>query len=169
MYANAQEMIANYHAIRARLYGTRWIEPTPIIAPPSRPSPFQYVSTPTRFGAPLRIDNRARVVMTVFCRITGQTREEIWRHDRAHRVSALRWISWRLLREHTGLSLASIGRLGGFDHTSLIHGISRTDAVMEKWPDMRAIYEAATKSIGLMLAGQTRQHQFIIEDDGYDV
>lgn len=41
-----------------------------------------------------------------------------------------RWLAWRdLATTYPGISIAGIGRISGFDHTSVLHGLKRLEAM----------------------------------------
>lgn len=53
-----------------------------------------------------------------------------------------RRMGWRLARELTSLSLSQIGRhMGGFDHSTVLHGLRRVDADSRNDPALRHDFE----------------------------
>lgn len=71
------------------------------------------------------------------CAVTGVTRRAMLSATSTRHVSRARQVAWWLIRETTGLSLKSIARVFGRDHTTVHHGIrvvGRQVRDIRSWP-----------------------------------
>lgn len=68
--------------------------------------------------------------------------------DRHKNIAEIRFIAMWVMREITGMSLPAIGkRLGGRDHTTIIHGIARVNQAGELRASARAMANALRPTI----------------------
>jgi len=67
------------------------------------------------------------------CRRHRLSEEELWSRSRKTRPKEARWELWYLIRKNLQLSLPHIGqRCGGYDHTTVMHGIRRWEEILAK-------------------------------------
>jgi chromosomal replication initiator protein len=70
---------------------------------------------------------------------TGISRNDIVAHRRHHASLRARWIAMVVLRRAKGYSYPRIGLImGGRDHSTVMHGIARIEALAERDPALRA-------------------------------
>lgn len=102
--------------------------------PPSpRPRDWLRVASPAPLpGMPVQDagGSSLHLLLRVVCRVSGLSKLDLTSQRRLHRVVRWRHIFMWLARHLTARSLPDIGRvLGGRDHTTILHGIRRIDAV----------------------------------------
>ena len=73
----------------------------------------------------------------------GINEEVLWSKRRAWFVAHPRFGAFKLARDLTPLSLPVIGRLFGKDHTTVMHGIKRAEALLEEDVDFKTRYRTA--------------------------
>lgn len=145
--STADGQSAHYHEIRQRLYGGRTIEVRPRMLPMapveikpavSPPEPPQStIPTTIEVSGALdvtiwSINARWKIIVREVCEAHGVSLNDIRSHVREYPIVAARREAMYRLRTETGLSLPEIGRrMGGFDHTTVIHSIGKHKEVMK--------------------------------------
>jgi hypothetical protein len=75
---------------------------------------------------------------------------DIMSHRRSRRICEARHAAYRIARDLTFLTLPQIGRrIGGRDHTTVLHGIRRTQAL---FPDLVLDPDASAESCAVLMA-----------------
>lgn len=132
-FATGAEALADSQAVRARLRPvvvSRYVRPAPVpepVRPPPqaiRRSPHQYILigniAPTRFEPKWKtiVYEVAKAHLVSFSDIVG--------HARSYPIVAARQEAYYRLRTELGLSFPEIGRrMGGKDHTGVMHGFNK--------------------------------------------
>lgn len=92
------------------------------------------------------------VILRMVVEETGIPMHEIKGETRVPAIARARQIGCYLLRKHTHLSFPLIGeRLGGRDHTTVLHGCRRVAVQMESDDDLRDLVDRLTVRILLVL------------------
>lgn len=94
------------------------------------------------FKARSRVNDKPKVTATQIIKVVARhfntTPRDILSSRRTAQVVRPRQIIMYLAREHTNLSLPQIGRqLGGKDHTTILHGITKITSLRECDPALR--------------------------------
>ena len=168
-FATAEELMAHYAIVRARLNGPapKVIihaaalpppppEPEPEPIEPSAPElPKFFVHTAPVNPASIRV-NFDEVVELV-CNELGYTRSGIFANRRVHKLCFDRQMLWALAYKHCPhLSLPQIGRAsGGRDHTTVLHG--RRKGVLH------AEFDRLDEALNRLLAEKHRQNNALME------
>lgn len=94
--------------------------------------------------APRRIFHGTDNVLRRVARAFDLSLEDLKSGAKRWEVSHPRFAAFLILREDYGLSFPVIGRrVGGLDHTSVMHGVRRAKELLRTDPDFRAAYERA--------------------------
>lgn len=95
---------------------------------------------------PKRLFAERETVLRKAARLTGRKIAELRGPSRIPELCRIRWAAMEVMREQ-GLSLPQIGRaIGGRDHTTVIHGLSRAEellAVDEQFASLVAMLRCA--------------------------
>lgn len=87
-------------------------------------------------------------IKEVVCARYGISLSEVISKSRKREVVEARYICYKLLKEHTRFSLASIGQIfGGFDHATVLHGIITINNLIETNKGVRDTYQEIHKTI----------------------
>jgi Bacterial dnaA protein helix-turn-helix len=123
-FANAAEMIANYKAVRARMRGLKPPQPKP-------PAPVivkQAPLPPAKVAHALILHAIVRTIEQSY----GIDRGVLQCSARTAKLVESRQIAYYLLHEVGKATLKKIGRILERDHTTVLHGIQRTNERMQK-------------------------------------
>ena len=129
-FSNADDLMAHYATLRARLHGPA---PKPFVfvpvdpPPPPEPDPDpipRVVMMPPAAVKPESIRINFEEVVGLVCQHLGYERREIFAARRVHKLCFDRQLLWALASTHCPhMSLPQIGRAsGGRDHTTVLHG-----------------------------------------------
>lgn len=89
-----------------------------------------------------------RDILTTVVDATGITAGELLGQCRVARIARPRQILFWLLRRHAGLSLPAIGRrIGDRDHTTVLHGCRRVEAMMAADPAFKGLVSSLSDEI----------------------
>jgi hypothetical protein len=122
-YANKVQSAANVDDAQVEILEDRWA------ALARKPGWFEIVSEDMPPGSAMKIDD----VIRVCCKYFDMTRSELTSARRNARVVYARQIAMYLAKHHTTKSYPEIGRrLGGRDHTTVIHGQRRIESQLLK-------------------------------------
>jgi hypothetical protein len=135
-----EQQIERYKASRDRIWVPAVLEPVPeAIGRMAQISPTQLPSLEAEYGpftGKIHTIGNSRIpvknLLRLICELSGQNEMAIksGRRDRPA-VRARQTLYW-LCKHFTPLSLPQIGRrLGGKDHTSVLHGVRRIEEVLE--------------------------------------
>lgn len=164
-FDNAADMIAAARARRAVFYPQRRLvalpaPPVPAVAPPEPPPAIadlprlplpvdRFVQSCLEL-APDGAMNRARwlVIVRMVVDATGVSFDEMRGISRIAPIVRARMIACYLLRSQTWLSQPQIGvRLGGKDHTTVLHACRKVAADMDREIGLRDLIENLTAQI----------------------
>jgi len=133
-FSTAEDLMAHYATIRARLHGPApkvIINPVALPLPPEpepEPEPVKSelpkIATRIAYVLPDTLRINFDEVVELICRELGYTRAGIFANRRTHTICFDRQLLWALAHKHClHLSLPQIGRAsGGRDHTTVLHG-----------------------------------------------
>jgi hypothetical protein len=168
-FTTADDLMAHYATVRARLYGPAKkvvIHPAALPPPPPElePEPIE-PSAPELpkffvYTAPVKPES-IRVnfdeVVELVCNELGYTRSGIFANRRVHKLCFDRQMLWALAYKHCPhLSLPQIGRAsGGRDHTTVLHG--RRKGVLH------AEFGRLDEALNRLLAEKHRQNNALME------
>lgn len=66
------------------------------------------------------------------CKSMGIRRSMLWGRDRGGRLPIARQVVWHAVRSNTGASYPELGKLTGYDHTTVLYGIRRVGQMLEE-------------------------------------
>ena len=168
-FTTADDLMAHYATVRARLYGPAKkvvIHPAALPPPPPEPEPepiepsapelpkfFVYTSPVKPESIRVNFDE----VVELVCNELGYTRSGIFANRRVHKLCFDRQMLWALAYKHCPhLSLPQIGRAsGGRDHTTVLHG--RRKGVLH------AEFDRLDEALNRLLAEKHRQNNALME------
>jgi chromosomal replication initiator protein len=146
MNVQPRELSRHYKDIRKRLRDTppKPVEPEPIMAEPVVDQCATCGSIMVDDGAAVTI---SRIISAV-CSHYNVLRMDLIGSRRNLKVARPRQVAMYLARELTALSYGQIGlRLGGRDHTTLIHGVKKVEALILKDPDIGTEIDAIRRGL----------------------
>ena len=132
-FSTAEDLMAHYATIRARLHGVvakpvvnidailAVPEPPPPPPPPPKPPIFMM---PTSAMKPEEVRINFEEVIALVCQELEYERRQLFADRRYHKLCFDRQLLWALAYNHCPhMSLPQIGRAsGGKDHTTVLHG-----------------------------------------------
>jgi hypothetical protein len=145
MHGTASDLMANYASVRARLNTAR-PTPKPVVIPPSakeeppvEPLAVQRYLEPIGpklpMGGPVTIKG---IIQAVACEFLVAP-VEIKGTSRVKHICFARQVAYLVARRMTALSLPQIGRrFRGEDHTTILHGIRKIEALAAADPAFAA-------------------------------
>lgn len=153
----AQELATHYREVRMRLWAAGRPEefetdtdPEPS-GDPQRREIFYLIDARTFYGAPAIREHHGigANVIDVVCLLLGMTQHDLWAEHRWKNLVNARSMVWLIVRERTGLTLPSIGRIGyrDYDHTTVLHGITKMRRMIETDDTMRSLYGRAIDAL----------------------
>lgn len=164
-FNSVAELRENYRQVRARIRALKGpekpippealVEEVPIIEPPpisivpalvAEVIPKDVTETPAQsaFESSLKVRRIQRIV----CGYFNQGIADMLNHCRRKHISRARMIAFYFCREMTPLSYPQIGRFfGGFDHSSVLHGVWRVAELCEREPPFSDDVEIIRKDI----------------------
>jgi hypothetical protein len=157
-YDSAADMIAARRALRAKFYGLpvnfeREPAPVPDTAPAYRPliaghGPDQIRDWLNLADPNIYRPSPWRLILTEVSLSTGVSILDMQSERRQARLVLARQIAAFLMRRHTVLSLPSIGyRLGGRDHTTILHACRQIEKRIAADCDFQALIECLSANI----------------------
>ena len=164
-FATADDLMAHYATVRARLHGPAprvFVHPSALPPPPPEPEPEPEIVVPLmRMPVVIPLPHEVRIqfdeVVGLVCDHRGYHRREVFAERRVKHLCATRQIIWALARKFCWhMSLPQIGRSSGKkDHTTVLHGIKKG----EIHPDfaklcevLERLYEEKQQVLGRALA-----------------
>jgi len=114
------DQVAHYRAVRARIIAGH--RPPPGELPPQEPETPAARRARLLHGAPASASLHAAVYPTLDA--LGAAWFEVFTRKRTPLLTRMRWRVFRDL-QRLGLSFSRIGRLTGYDHTTVIYGLRR--------------------------------------------
>lgn len=133
-------------------HGLNIVQESPPMAIPAYASiRFKFTATlprtewACRFGVDsVRVVNSSADIILTVCNVFGVQRAGLISPRRARELTVPRFAAALLFKEFTTHSLPMIGRkLGGRDHTTIMHALDRAAALMESDPEFRAKVDEA--------------------------
>lgn len=172
-YTDAQEMLAAYADRRRRLYQQRpepvaapepvadQVKPKVLVFPVGRAvtveeivARYRYAHPKCKLFASERLDKGrdgftdGATIIRLVVKHTGVTRAELASDRRRASLVRVRQIACWLMRHHTKLSFPQIGeRLGGRDHTTVLHAVRRIDDLRERDPAVKQLTDELSEII----------------------
>lgn len=172
-YTDANQMLADYAARRRRMYEQRpepagargpiaeQIKPKVLVFPVSRPvtvdeivARYRYAHPRCKLFASERLDKGrdgftdGATIIRLVVKHTGVTRAELASDRRRASLVRVRQIACWLMRHHTKLSFPQIGeRLGGRDHTTVLHAVRKIDDLRERDPAIKQLTDELSEII----------------------
>jgi chromosomal replication initiation ATPase DnaA len=130
-YRTKAELSAHYAGVRSRLGVTRNVKPLSAAKPIVRERDFILVQLDPLDETPMMLRSRWKQIVTEVCEKHKIGRVEVMSRTRRYAVvNARHEAMWRM-RAETTMSLPEIGkRLGGFDHTTVLHGVRKHAALL---------------------------------------
>jgi len=88
----------------------------------------------------------AQVILDETAKYFGLTREDLISKNRSRPLTTARHVAMYMMRECTGLSLIKIGELFDRDHTTVLHGVKKVEALMRnRAPIYRQVHDLTKK------------------------
>ena len=88
----------------------------------------------------------AQVILDETAKYFGLTREDLISKNRSRPLTTARHVAMYMMRECTGLSLIKIGELFDRDHTTVLHGVKKVEALMrDRAPIYRQVHDLTKK------------------------
>ncbi len=88
-------------------------------------------------------------IVKAVCETFRVSREVLLSRDRRKKVAEARMMAMYLAREHTNLTLSQIGEeLGGRDHSTVSHGIFKTQKLLDEDPYIKQAYQMVLRRLG---------------------
>lgn len=156
-YATAEEMMAAYRArLRPKaavvpMERVRVIEPEPTPQPEEIPDFLairkreDWIDLTTK--AALR-PATARVILSCVRRRTCVSHLDITSKRRTAGIAKARMIACWIMRHHTPMSLPQIGKkLGGRDHTTVLHAVNRVEAIRAEDASYKAFVDGIVADV----------------------
>lgn len=175
-YTDANQMLADYAARRRRMFQPRpepvsapepaaeQIRPKVLVFPVSRPvtvdevvARYRYAHPRCKLFASERITKTrdgftdGATILRIIVKHTGVTLVDIASDRRRASIVRVRQIACWLMRHHTTMSYPMIGaKLGGRDHTTVLHAVRKIDDLRERDPTLKALTD---KLVDLVKSG----------------
>jgi chromosomal replication initiator protein len=70
-------------------------------------------------------------IQTVVCNHYGISVEELFKKDRHPNIVAARYILMFVMKKRMGMSLVSIGKHFGKDHSTVIHAVKKVECILD--------------------------------------
>lgn len=148
-YRTKAELSAHYAGVRARL-GAATMRAKPPGRRPPRERDFIFIQLDPLDEPPLVLRSKWKQIVTEVCAKHNIGRVEILSRTRRYAVVHARHEAMWRMRAETTLSLPEIAkRLGGLDHTTVLHGIRRHEAKMRGEVYRQPLYGKALEAAGL--------------------
>ena len=148
-YRTKAEMSAHYAGVRARL-GAAALQARAPVRRAVRERDFILVQLDPLDESPLALRSKWKQIVTEVCEKHKIGRVEILSRTRRYPVVHARHEAMWRMRNETTLSLPEIAkRLGGLDHTTVLHGIRRHEAKMRGEVYRQPLYGKAAEAAGL--------------------
>lgn len=164
-YTDANQMLADYAARRRRLYQPRpepirapepvadQVKPKVLVFPVGRAvtveeivARYRYAHPHCKLFASEGLDKGrdgftdGTTIIRMVVKRTGVTRAELASDRRRAPLVRARQVACWLMRHHTTLSFPQIGaRLGGRDHTTILHAVRKIDELRDRDPAVKQL------------------------------
>lgn len=156
-YTDPAAMLANYARIRSSLHAAGPDPVSEVVAPPQPArvplAAFQEAEAAAVFeawlatGSPM-VRPHWKVVLQAVSSATGVALVDIVSRSRSVDIVAARQVACFLMRRHTALSLPLIAqRIGGRDHTTILHSIRRVEKMRAQDSAFSALVDAISFDI----------------------